>query len=559
MRIAANVIPVLYLLFLPLLTMLLTDYEVMAWSVFLLAGGLCAWLSGRGGRSVSVTVADLFVLLSVLWACVSVIFLRHGKVDALYPYSWIAMLLLYGVCSRMNRAGVFGGYMALVLSGTVQAVWALLQKNGFYTDMTADFAVTGSFGNPGPLGGYLAVAFAAALGCLREVNNRAGKALLLTALLPISAALVVSDSRAAWLSALTAAVFTGWSILPDALRCRCRKWYVWFTVSAVVAGMLFGCYRYKKVSADVRLLIWTAGMEMVADAPWCGHGVGSFPMQYMDYQGEWLARHPGSRFHALADNNIQAFSEPLSLLCEQGVVGGVLAAVLVTMALSGTRFRHYSSVLLALGVFSCFSYPTDVFALKMLFPMLTGTLSCRRVLFAFTPDRRWMAVVCCMLLLCSGGAGRAVVQHYRDAFRHLTDGVAMEEVCPLPYHQRYMARYAKCLLERGEEEKYCQIADSGSFPFVTSVVYCDLGMAYHSCGNKQKAEEILLRAYRMVPPKILPRFCLFKLYRAWGCDGEAARMAEEILSLNVKRKGTVYLEARTAASLFLKERREGRP
>ncbi|WP_294629643.1 O-antigen ligase [uncultured Bacteroides sp.] len=364
-------------------------------------------LVGVGWKVGAVTVTDLFVLLALLWACASVVFLRHGKVDALYPYGWVAMLLLYGVCSRMNRAGILGLYMALVLSGTVQAVWALLQKNGFYTDVAAEFVVTGSFGNPGPLGGYLAVAFAAALGCLREVNNRASKAWLLTVLLPISAALVVTDSRAAWLSALAAAVFAAWSVLPDALRCR--KWYVWFAVSAVVAGILFGCYHYKKTSADVRLLVWMAGVEMVADAPWCGHGVGSFPMQYMDYQGEWLAQHPGSRFHALADNNMQAFCEPLSLLCEQGVVGGVLAAVLVTMALSGTRFRHYSPVLLALGIFSCFSYPTDVFALKMLFPMLIGTLSCRRVLFTFTPDRRLSAVVCCLLLLCSGGAGRAVV------------------------------------------------------------------------------------------------------------------------------------------------------
>ncbi len=52
MRIAANVILALYLLFLPLLAMLLPDYEVIAWSVFLLVGSLCAFLSGWGGRSV---------------------------------------------------------------------------------------------------------------------------------------------------------------------------------------------------------------------------------------------------------------------------------------------------------------------------------------------------------------------------------------------------------------------------------------------------------------------------------------------------------------------------
>lgn len=68
-----------------------------------------------------------------------------------------------------------------------------------------------------------------------------------------------------------------------------------------------------------------------------------------------------------------------------------------------------------------------------------------------------------------------------------------------------------------------------------------------------QAEETLVRAYKMVPPKILPRLCLLRLYRELGRNEDAKRMAEEILSLEVKQKGTVYLEARTEASLFLKE------
>lgn len=556
MRMTANVALALYLLTLPFLMCFLPDYEMVAGSVFLLTGCVCALATGWGVRPMAVTLTDVLVFLLCLWACASVVFVRHGMVDTLHVYGWVAMLLLYVVCSRMERTEVFGLYAVWALSGTVQAVWALLQANGFCADATADFAVTGGFSNPGPLGGYLAVSLAAALGCMREVKVRAGKALVLMMLLLIGVALVVTDSRAAWLSALSAFAFWGWDLLPDKMRCWGKRWYVLLAASAVVAGMLFGLYQYKKTSADVRLLIWRAGAEMFADAPLCGHGVASFPMKYMDYQGDWLERHPDSRFHALADNNVQAFCEPLALACEQGIVGCVLVAALVWMALSGSRCRHYRPALLAIGVFSCFSYPADVLALKMLFPMLMGTLACRRVLFTWVPDRKTVGAVCCVALLLSGGVGMAVVHRYRDAFRHLTDETADSEACELPYHQRYMARYAMLLLERGEDEAFCRTVGSGSFPFVTSVLCCDLGTAYRSCGRMSQAEETMVRAYKMVPPKILPRFCLLRLYRELGRNEDAKRMAEEILSLEVKQKGTVYLEARTEASLFLKEMSE---
>lgn len=550
LRMTANVILALYLLFLPFLMRFLPDYEVVALSVVLLAGCVSALLMGWKGGRATVTVADVLVFLQLLWACLSSVFVRRCEVDALGAYGWVAMCLLYGACRGMRRAEVFLLYAALALSGAVQGGWALLQKGGWLVEAGAEFPVTGGFGNPGPLGGYLAVAFVASLSCLEQTKKSVGKAVFLIVLLPIGAALVATDSRAAWLSVLMASACWGWKVLPVEARSWGKKWYVQLMVAGMFVGMLLGLYHYKKVSADVRLLIWRAGMEMFADAPLWGHGVASFPMKYMDYQGAWLERHPDSRFCVLADNNVQAFNEPLSLACEQGIVGCLLVAGLIAMALSGTR-SGFRPVLLALGVFSCFSYPTDSLALKMFFPMLLGTLSCRRVWLAFALCRKSAVAVGFCLLWLSAVAAVPVVQHYRTAFRQLEDETAKQ--CALPYHQKYMSRYAKCLLERGEEETFCRVVGSGSFPFMTSVLCCDLGMAYHRCGEAWRAEKALWRAYWMVPPKILPRFCLFRLYRDLGRKEDAKSMAEEILSLDVRQKGTVYLEARTEVLRYLEE------
>lgn len=67
-------------------------------------------------------------------------------------------------------------------------------------------------------------------------------------------------------------------------------------------------------SADGRLLIWQCGINMVKDAPWIGHGLGSFEAHYMDYQANFFKQCGQSRFSMLADNVKQPFNEYLGLL-----------------------------------------------------------------------------------------------------------------------------------------------------------------------------------------------------------------------------------------------------
>lgn len=120
----------------------------------------------------------------------------------------------------------------------------------------------------------------------------------------------------------------------------------------------------EKDSADGRLLIWRCGLEMVKDAPWTGHGIGSFEAKYMDYQADYFKEYGSqNRYAMLADNVKQPFNEYLGVLINFGIVGlalllGIVGALVYCYRQNPTQEKKIALyALLSIGVFSFFSYP----------------------------------------------------------------------------------------------------------------------------------------------------------------------------------------------------------
>ncbi len=58
--------------------------------------------------------------------------------------------------------------LLLCASGTIQALWGISQTGRLVTSLHSEFAATGSFGNPGPWGGYLAVTLSLACAIMTD-------------------------------------------------------------------------------------------------------------------------------------------------------------------------------------------------------------------------------------------------------------------------------------------------------------------------------------------------------------------------------------------------------
>ncbi|MDR0973336.1 MAG: hypothetical protein LBM61_05065, partial [Prevotellaceae bacterium] len=104
------------------------------------------------------------------------------------------------LCRRRSARDTF--LFLFVCSGLAESVWGLLQLYGYLPSRHALFRITGSFLNPGPYAGYLAVVFPLALYDYlfrRGLRRWTGAAacLLILPLLP------AAMSRASWLAALS--------------------------------------------------------------------------------------------------------------------------------------------------------------------------------------------------------------------------------------------------------------------------------------------------------------------------------------------------------------------
>lgn len=275
-------------------------------------------------------------------------------------------------------------FPAFIAGGIYQAVYGNLQLLGYYPSLHNLFKLTGSFFNPGPYAGYLAMVFPAALGFWLWGKNREkeeqetdskqaknqhnwrnrlqgwklyftvtyltrvsyilpGKAiyyLSITALLTIVLVLPASQSRAAWLAVMGAsfylpAVKYGWWQKLKAYNITAGKKVMLLVILIPIsmAGAA-GLYLLKKGSADGRLLTWKISSEIIADNPVTGTGFNGFKACYMEYQARYFENNTESAEALAAGDNNYAFNELVQQTVQHGLAGSLLLLLVFITAFS---------------------------------------------------------------------------------------------------------------------------------------------------------------------------------------------------------------------------------
>lgn len=170
------------------------------------------------------------------------------------------------------------------LSGVVESAVAVLQNFHYLESNHHAFAVTGTFGNPGPLGGFLAVSLIASIVLLYVNRNKQKPCCSLLYVVPIlfiTYGLLLTNSRAGWLAALTGVLFLFYNRCPISYRK-----IMW--VGVVVVVFVAALYLLKVDSANGRLFIWLNTWDMIMDCPVLGMGTGGWLANYMYYQANYF-------------------------------------------------------------------------------------------------------------------------------------------------------------------------------------------------------------------------------------------------------------------------------
>lgn len=280
---------------------------------------------------------------------------------------WFAIRMVFVNYVVSKRVMLYG----IMFMGCGQAVWGLLQLYGVLPSYHNLYAITGSFYNPGPYTGYIALFLPL---CLYQALTSHRKTdlyvwWLATALLVCI--IPAGMSRSAWFAVLIGILVVltarfGWFLKMKECYIRRRKLFVIGVLSAVLGcvAVLVMLFIMRPASALGRLFIWKNTLSAIAKQPLFGYGPGSFPAVYGQEQSVYFAKGSYADWEAyVAGSPEYAFNEYLQWGVEGGLVLFLLVAAFIFFTLrKGFQRKQYAvcAGLVVFYVFALSAYPMQV-------------------------------------------------------------------------------------------------------------------------------------------------------------------------------------------------------
>ena len=376
----------------------------------------------------------------------------------------------------------------LITAGALEAVWGLLQVYGYEPSNHSLYALTGSFYNPGPYSGFLAMCLPVALHEWLE-GKRIGKHLALVALMLMLVVLPSGMSRSAWVAAVLSSFFVGMMFYREKVKKSLRKYWKLYLVGVVLLIILgIGAYHWKKDSADGRLLMWKVATQAVLEHPWQGVGWEYVAGAYGDAQERYFASGAATEQEEhVAGAPEYVFNEYLQVAMAWGVPAlcGILLLVGGCFCLGhrGSMFG-ICGALISLGVFSFSSYPFQF--MEFIVALIALLVSC-----AMGYRKVWVRVLALVL-----GIGI---------------GVYLAEHRPTK-NARRMFEQAHALHKAGQWQESIELLEETMKISSDAMVLNIIGKNYQALGQPYLAEGWFIRSTHRLPNRIYPYYLLAKLY-----------------------------------------------
>lgn len=524
------------------------------WLGLMLMVGIMGIAWGVFYRKAYLPAKPVFLLLT---GCFLFIFARgwvtSGFNTVLFMYMGGLLLLFFvaqqmvAVCPPRYLYGV------AVLLATTLSIQGILQFFGIIPSANNNFAVTGSFDNPAGFAVALACAWPLCFHFFTHPTKYVRYAAMAAAAL-MAGAVSLSGSRTGILALMVATAV--WLFAQLKIKNRSSR----IIPAVVILALPVVLYFFKKDSANGRLLIWRTSLDMVVDKPVWGHGAGAFKANYMLCQAEYLNAHPDSRYAQLADNTLHPFNEFLLVLCEHGIVGLCMIALLAFLLFCAYRRNHNDEKLpalmslSALAVFSFFSYPFRYpFTWVMLFlnmAVICNNPDVRKVYHGYFALKRNIPYGniprIAVFLLSSGLLAYSVVLTRAEIkwnrIAHLSLAGKTREVLPEYDHlYRWLGKdglflynHAAELHEAREYTKSIAAFEHCTRYYNDMDVQLLLAYNYKALEKYTEAEEHLKTATAMCPARFIPLYELAKLYETIGRRDEVLAIAKVIIDKDVK-------------------------
>jgi len=459
-----------------------------------------------------------------------------------------------------------------ISTGFAEAVWGLRQLYGFSPSQHNLFKTTGSFFNPGPYAGYLAMIMPLALYYILNDYRifkhkfrytcipfyiRWGISFL--SFLSIFLMLPATMSRASWMAAVTGCLISGllYLIKDKKLKTwlnRFRRNLVLIVLGIVTLSIigLIGIYRLKRDSADGRAFIWKTSVQVIKEFPF-GVGLGNFPGVYGEKQVEYFAAQQGSeREQLVAGNPEYAFNEYLQICIEFGIIPFFLfmSVIVYIVCLCLRKKRHaLLGAFISLLVFASMSYPFSVLPFLVSFVFLIAVcLQDNQAGYRLASSKFTLALFIILFLAVITGISiynryplyeaykrwnKSKILYSADMYTHADKEYA--KIYPYLHHEvQFLFEYAQTLSKTGQFEQSNQVLGKAVKISCDPMLYNIMGKNHQALGNYTLAGQYFNKAAMIVPSRLYPYYLLAKLYDEMGDKEKVCQMAELIRSKEAK-------------------------
>nr|WP_288160175.1 O-antigen ligase family protein [Bacteroides acidifaciens] len=465
----------------------------------------------------------------------------------------------------------------LIILGGMEAVWGLRQIYGLAVSNHSLYALTGSFYNPGPYSGYLAMIFPLCLYEWLNLKEKTGRTwaeqgkyyIALGVMLLILCVLPAGMSRSAWIAAAISGTWVygmhaSWGSKLKEFGRKYKKKLVLACIAGsviiIVAG--YALFQLKATSANGRLFMWKISSMAIAESPVIGHGTGNFVSAYGRAQENYFANGEFSETEELVAGSPEyAFNEYLQVAMEYGIPFLLVVSLVIAFCLwkgsSEGRIGICGGVISFL-VFSFSSYPMQIPGFAVTFYLLLAACAIGRskvILFLFISMMALLGTyywknnqyAACKdwyrsKMLYNIGAYQSAKEDYGKLYPELANRGA------------FLFEYGYSLHKLKEYDNSTRILEEAMAHSNDPMILNIIGKNYQALGDYEKAEEYLIRSTHRLPGRIYPYYLLVKLYaEPQYLQPEKLKYAAEIvLTKEPKVQSTAVREMREEVKKLLK-------
>jgi tetratricopeptide (TPR) repeat protein len=369
-------------------------------------------------------------------------------------------------------------------------------------------------------------------------------------------------SRAAWLACVAAGAY----FIIARFKAGIVNWFIKFKKVAVAACLLLilACcggagwmYSIKPHSADGRIFIWKITAQIIKDNILPGVGNEKFEVAFNEYQAAHFKAGKGTEDEQYRADFVQyTYNEPLRFACENGLAGLLLYLFIIIAAFTtsghGNDFFLLATraSLVAIVIFSLFSYPFHSIPIKLNFVILLAMISARTRGFSFKADLNNNVIVktaTASLMILLGAAGLFFREQY-TAYEAWGRAKTIYKSGFYPEAQKefelakdflgeqgeFLQEYSKVLCLNKKYKESLQVALTAKKYTSNPWLYILIGDNYKFLGFFNAAETAYCHAGFMVPNKLYPHYSLTLLYKETGDLSKAKAKASEVLKKEIK-------------------------